>query len=122
MTHKEIFASHADLIIILRVQLHANEVSEIQRMLSGLSQDESDMLNPFTTTTTQTVIKASWKEKEEKESERGAGKLSGWSAGLAVERSRVRIPEGAEGECSSPGSAFCADPYFGMRSTPVLPK
>ena len=39
-----------------------------------------------------------------------------------VERSRVRIPEGAVGEFSAPGSNFCADSYFGIRSTPVLPQ
>ena len=39
-----------------------------------------------------------------------------------AERSRVRIPAGAAGECSSPGSTFCADSYFGIRSTPVLPQ
>ena len=38
------------------------------------------------------------------------------------ERSRVRIPAGAVGEFSSPGSAFCADSYFGIRSTSVLPQ
>ena len=38
-----------------------------------------------------------------------------------IERSRVRIPAGAAGECSSPESTFCADSYFGIRSTPVLP-
>ena len=32
----------------------------------------------------------------------------------------VRIPAGATGEFSSPGSTFCADSYFGIRSTPVL--
>ena len=38
-----------------------------------------------------------------------------------IERSRVRIPAGAAaGEFSSPGSTFCADSYFGIRSTPVL--
>ena len=37
-----------------------------------------------------------------------------------LERSRVRISAGAAGEFSSPGSAFCADSYFGVRSTPVL--
>ena len=37
-----------------------------------------------------------------------------------IERSRVRIPAGAAGELSSPGSAFCADSYFGIRSTPEL--
>ena len=39
-----------------------------------------------------------------------------------IERSRVRIPAGAAGECSSTGSTFCADSYFGIRSTPVLPQ
>ena len=39
-----------------------------------------------------------------------------------IERSRVRIPAGAAGEFSSPGSTFCADSYFGVRSTPVLPQ
>ena len=39
-----------------------------------------------------------------------------------IERSRVRIPAGAAGETSSPGSTFCADSYFGARSTPVLPQ
>ena len=33
----------------------------------------------------------------------------------------VRIPAGTAGEFSSPGSTFCADSYFGIRSTPVLP-
>ena len=37
-----------------------------------------------------------------------------------TERSRVRIPAGTAGEFSSPGSTFCADSYFGIRSTPVL--
>ena len=35
-----------------------------------------------------------------------------------IERLRVRIPAGAAGEFSSPGSTFCADSYFGIRSTP----
>ena len=39
-----------------------------------------------------------------------------------IERSRVRIPAGTAGEFSSPGSTFCADPYFGIRPTPVLPQ
>ena len=38
------------------------------------------------------------------------------------ERSRVRIPAGMAGEFSSAGSTFCADSYFGIRSTPVLPQ
>ena len=37
-----------------------------------------------------------------------------------IERSRVRVPAGAEGEISSPGSTFCAESYFGIRSTPRL--
>ena len=39
-----------------------------------------------------------------------------------TERSRVRIPAGAAGEFSSAGSTICADSYFGIRSTPVLPR
>ena len=40
-----------------------------------------------------------------------------------TERSRVRIPAGAAGEfIYLPGSTFCADSYFGIRSTPVLPQ
>ena len=39
-----------------------------------------------------------------------------------IEKTRVRIPAGAAGEFSSPGSTFCADSYFGIRSTPVLPQ
>ena len=46
----------------------------------------------------------------------------GDSSGLVIERSRVRIPAGTAGEFSSPGSTFCADSYFGIRSTPVLPQ
>ena len=42
------------------------------------------------------------------------------SVGLVIERSRVQVPAGAAGEFSSPGSTFCADSYFGIRSTPVL--
>ena len=38
-----------------------------------------------------------------------------------IERLRVRIPAGASGEFSSPGSTLCADCLFGVRSTPVLP-
>ena len=34
-----------------------------------------------------------------------------------IERSQVRIPAGA---FSSPGSTFCADSYFAIRSTPGL--
>ena len=31
-----------------------------------------------------------------------------------IERSRVRVPSGAAGEFSSPGSTFSADSYFGF--------
>ena len=56
----------------------------------------------------------------------GAGMAQWKSAGLAIERSRVRVPAGAVGEFSSPGSTFCADSFFGgwgvggggIRSTP----
>ena len=43
-----------------------------------------------------------------------------YSAELVIERSRVRVPEKAVGRFSSPGSTFCADTYFDIRSTPVL--
>ena len=39
-----------------------------------------------------------------------------------IERSRDRIPAGVAGEFPSPGSIFCADSYFGICSTPVLPQ
>ena len=39
-----------------------------------------------------------------------------------IERSQVEIPAGAAGEFSSPGSTLCADSYFGILSTPVLPQ
>ena len=39
-----------------------------------------------------------------------------------IKRSWVQIPAGAAGESSSPGSTFCADFYFGICSTPVLPQ
>ena len=42
--------------------------------------------------------------------------------GLAIKRSQVRVSAGAAGEFSSPWSIFCADTYFGIRSTPVLPQ
>ena len=37
-----------------------------------------------------------------------------------IEGSRVRVPAGAVGVFSSPGSTFSADSYFSIRSTPVL--
>ena len=39
-----------------------------------------------------------------------------------TERSQVQIPAGAAGELFSPGSTFCADSYFGICSTSVLPQ
>ena len=39
-----------------------------------------------------------------------------------TKRSWILVPVGAAGEFSSPGSAFCADSYFGICSTPVLPQ
>ena len=39
-----------------------------------------------------------------------------------IERSQVRIPAEAAVEFSSAVSTFCADSYFGIRSTPVLPQ
>ena len=39
-----------------------------------------------------------------------------------IEGSRVRIPDGAAGEFYYPGSTLCADSYFGIRSTTVLPQ
>ena len=43
----------------------------------------------------------------------------------SIERSRVRVPAEVAGYFflfCSPGSTFCADSYFGIRSTPVLPQ
>ena len=37
-----------------------------------------------------------------------------------IKRSQVHVRAGAVGEFSSSESAFCADSYFGARSTPVL--
>ena len=39
-----------------------------------------------------------------------------------IERLWVQILAGAAGEFSSPCSTFCADSYFGIRSTPMLPQ
>ena len=39
-----------------------------------------------------------------------------------IERLGVRIHAGTVGESSSPGSTFCADSYFSVRSIPVLPQ
>ena len=67
-------------------------------------------LTQLTTQSTSVLLSTEW------------GQLSGQSAGLVIERSRVRTPAGVAGEFSSPGSTFCADSYFGIRSTPVLPQ
>ena len=50
---------------------------------------------------------------------RGAGVAQRLSTGLVIERSRVRVPAGAAGEFSSPGSTFCADTEVSVLS-PVL--
>ena len=44
------------------------------------------------------------------------------NAGLMIGSSLVRSLKKAAGKCSSPGSTFCHDSYFGIRSTPVLPQ
>ena len=56
------------------------------------------------------------------ESTRRAGRAQWLSAGFVIERSRVRALVGAAGELSSLGSASCADPYFSIRFTHVLPQ
>ena len=52
----------------------------------------------------------------------GERQKSEGSTADTARKSRVRIPAGTAGEFSSPGSTFCADSYFGIRSTPVLPQ
>ena len=44
------------------------------------------------------------------------------SVRCVIKRSLVRVPAGVVGECSSPGSAFCADSYFSSCCTPMLPQ
>ena len=39
------------------------------------------------------------------------------SAGVIIKRSQALVPAGAAGEFSSPWLTFCADSYFGIRST-----
>ena len=46
------------------------------------------------------------------------GWLVGKSAGLVIERSRVRFPTGAAGEFSSPELTLCAVPYSVSVPTP----
>ena len=50
----------------------------------------------------------------------GANAAQWLSAGLVIGRSQVRSSTGAGGEISSPGSSFCSDSCFGIRSTPSL--
>ena len=53
-----------------------------------------------------------------------------WGAGIAQwldrltrdRKSRVRVPAGSASEFSAPRSTFCADSFFGVRSTPVIPQ
>ena len=52
-----------------------------------------------------------------------AGGIAQWLERRTRDRKvAVRIPAGAAGQFSSPGSTFCADSYFGIPSTPVLPQ
>ena len=41
---------------------------------------------------------------------------------VAVVAAAAAVAAGAVGELTSPGSAFSADAYFGIRSAPVLPQ
>ena len=52
----------------------------------------------------------------------GQGWLSGYSAGLLMERLQVWSPAQAAEEFSFPRSTVCADSYFSIHSTPVLPQ
>ena len=53
-----------------------------------------------------------------------------WEAGITQRLERRtrdrkvpgRVSAGAAGEFPSPESTFCADSYFGVRSSPVLPQ
>ena len=47
----------------------------------------------------------------------GIGIAQWESAGLVIKRSWALVPAGAAGEFSSPWLTFCADSYFGIRST-----
>ena len=49
-----------------------------------------------------------------------AGIAQWLDARLVIERSWFQILARAAGEFSSPGLIFCADSYFGIRSTPEL--
>ena len=54
--------------------------------------------------------------------------VRGSGDGSAVERRTrdpkvaVRVPAGAARAFSSAGSTFCADSFFGIRSTPLVPQ
>ena len=62
------------------------------------------------------------RKKKEKKRPTGAGMAQWLEQRTRDTRSRVRVPAGAAGKFSSPGSTFCADSYFGICSTPVLPQ
>ena len=57
-----------------------------------------------------------------------AGIARAWGVGITQwlehwtcdQKVTVQIPAGVAGECSSPGSTFCADSSFSICSTPVL--
>ena len=59
-------------------------------------------------------VKQNLKKKKKLALEGSRGWLSGYSAGLVIDRSRVRVSAGVAGEFPSPGSTFCADSYFGI--------
>ena len=52
----------------------------------------------------------------------GAGIAQWLPAELVIKESRVRFPAVQAGDISFQGAPFCADSYFGIRSTLVLPQ
>ena len=53
----------------------------------------------------------------------GAGMVAQWLECRSPDRKVSGSSPGRSGErISSPGSTFCADSYFGVRSSPVLPQ
>ena len=52
----------------------------------------------------------------------GGGEVGGGGGGGDADSKDHTALQGAAGEFSSPGLTFCADSYFGIRSTPVLPQ
>ena len=59
---------------------------------------------------------------KKKNNKQGVGIAQGYSAGLVIERSPVQVPAEALEEFSSPGSTFCADSFFSIQSTLMLPQ